>query len=667
MARKFFGSKEAMGQSILMTDDDRNSELCRVTGVFKDIAENSHLKFNILISYPTLYKRGIDRFEHNWDRKDFYTYIQLRPGTDPNTVSAKLGNFIHQHIPDEAARHAESRLSLQPLSQIHTSTGRLDEPEPTVHGKAIGFLMIIGFFIITIAWVNYINLATVGSVNRAREIGVRKVLGSQRGDLIRLFLIESFSLNLISFGIAMILVYFSRPFLYSLFGIHFQLTIMFSNTYGIVFLAFLIAGAFLSGLYPAFVLSGFKPVAVLKGKVQASAGLLLRQSLVVFQFALSILLIIGTFVVYQQVHFMLNQDLGIKTSQVMVLDRPGRWDTARSTHSLLVQRFKDALKDDPAIESVAMCDEKPGKEIRWPAMFALKGAAGASGSGSGTGPAAASVPINTTLIDEDYIPTLGMNMLAGRNFSRSFKTDVRGLILTASAVRLLGFGDVHEIIGRSFRSDDGDYTVLGVVNDFHQLGLQTAETPSAFEFGGRDLREYEYYLIKLRASGIGFAVERVQTAWTANFANNPFEFSFLDESFNRQYQYEIQFGSIFGIFALLAIAIASIGLFALVAFVIKQRTKEIGVRKVLGASLSDVLVLLSKDFLRLILIANVIAWPVGWLLMNSWLKDFAYRISMNWLVFVFSGGIALIIAMATISIQAVKAALANPIKSLRTE
>jgi putative ABC transport system permease protein len=517
--------------------------------------------------------------------------------------------------------------------------------------------MIIAFFIITIAWVNYINLATANSVNRAKEIGIRKVLGSGRAQLIRQFLTESLSLNIVSFILAAVLIYILRPFLHTLFPVSFSWSFLFTNLYGFLFLVFLIAGAFFSGLYPAFVLSSFKPVLVLKGKWKSSEkGLALRKSLVVFQFALSILLIVGTIIVYQQVHYMLTQNLGIKINQVMMLDRPGRWDTARSTHNVLVQRFKEDVKRIPGVESIAMSDEKPGKEIRWPSNYTLKNATFST-----------SVPINTILIDEDYIPALGFNILAGRNFSTQFKTDSHGLILTESAAKLLGFRNAGDIVGKEFRSDGDDYTVVGVVNDFHQLSLQNRQTPAAFQFGNRDPREFEYYLIKLNSKRVSQAIPLIQSAWMNNFKGNPFEFTFLDESFNQQYRNDIQFGIIFGIFSLLAIFIACIGLFALVTFMIRQRTREIGVRKVLGAGIQDILLLLTKDFIRLIAIANLIAWPLGWLLMSDWLKDFAYRVHINALVFILSGIIALLIAIITISFQAIRAALVNPVKSLRTE
>ena len=659
-ARKLFGSQNPIGQHIRMDDDDRNLVVCTVTGVFKDIPENSHIKFNILFSYSTLDNGGKDAqywFENNWDRKNFYTYIQLRPGTDPGELQAKLPAFINRHKTAEKANHHESRLVLQPLEKIHLTSNRTDEPEETGNEKAVTFLIIIAIFIITIAWVNYINLSTTGALNRAKEIGVRKVLGSSRIQLIRQFLTEAISLNIISLAIALVLIYALQPVLNRFFGVHFLLSGLVTSQLGWLFIGFLLAGIFFSGLYPALVLSGFKPVVVLKGRLKTSrGGLALRKGLVTFQFSLSIFLIIGTLIVYQQVHFMLNQNLGMNTSQVMVLDRPGKWDTARRTHSLLVEHFKETLQGNPAIEGIAMSDEIPGKEIRFPVTYTVKN------SGNVT-----PIPFNSPDIDEDYLSILGMKLLAGRNFSLSYPTDQRGLILTESAGRMLGFATPKEAIGRQVMSDGNLFTILGVTNDFHQLSLQKQMQPEVFQTNARDLREYEYYLVKIRTGDIPQAIAAVESAWNANFKENPFGYYFLDDYFDRQYKSEVQFGIIFGAFSIIAIAIACIGLIALVAFMIEQRTKELGVRKVLGARMQDIIVLLTKDFVWLVFLANIIAWPLGWVLMNNWLTDFAYRIHINWLVFLGAGAAAFFIALATISVQAIKAALTNPIKSLRTE
>jgi len=662
-AKRLFGpngGKQAIGRQMRMTDDDRNAELCTITGVFQDIPDNSHLKFNILLSYRTCDARpggGLDRFENNWDRKDFYTYIQLRPGADPAALQARLPAFIQRHIPGEASRQQQSKLTLQALTSIHLSPGLQDEPEPTINGKAMNFLTLIAFFIIVIAWVNYINLTTANSIYRAKEIGIRKVLGSTRAALVKQFLAESIALNALGAGLAAVTIYLIRPLLHDFFSVRLPLSLLVTNSYGTIFLTFLVAGALLSGLYPALVLSAFRPAWVLKGKLASSAkGMSLRRGLVIFQFTLSVLLIIGTIIVYQQVHFMLNQPLGIKVDQVLVLDRPGRWDTARSTHSGLVQRFRDATLRDPGVAGITMSDEKPGKEIRWPNTFSTIDV---------THPV--SVPIYTPLIDENYVSTMGMKLLAGRNFSKDRKTDKQSVLLSASSANLLGFAQPADAVDKPIRVDGETYTIIGVVNDYHQMSLQTRETPSAFQYAGADLREYEYYYIRLKAAGIAQTIEHIRSAWTNSFRENPFEYTFLDETFNTQYNSEVRFGAIFGTFSILAIGIACIGLIGLVAFTIRQRTKEIGVRKVLGANAKNILALLAKDFIGLIAIANAIAWPLGWAIMHNWLKDFAYRIPIHWWVFVGSGVIALAIALAAIAAQAIRAALANPIRSLRTE
>ncbi|HEY4208471.1 MAG TPA: FtsX-like permease family protein [Puia sp.] len=379
-------------------------------------------------------------------------------------------------------------------------------------------------------------------------------------------------------------------------------------------------------------------------------------ALVVLQFSLSIFLIIATVIVYQQVKYMLHKDLGMNISQVMVLERPGKWDTARSMHNAYVQRFRESLQHDPQIEAIGMSDELPGKAIRNPGWYQV----------SGTAPQA-SIPIGSITIDDQFLPMLGFHFLAGRNFSRGYKTDWNGLIITSSAVSLLGFKDSRDAIGHRLLSDGTTYPILGVVNDFHHLSLEQRAAPTVFQYNNSDAREFEYYLIKTKSANAVEVTRRIKASWDEAFRNNPFDPSFLDRDFNQQYESIIRFERLFAIFAMIAIIISCIGLFSLLAFVIQQRVKELGVRKVLGASMGDIVLLLSKDFLQLVLLANLVAWPLGGLLMNSWLKDFAYRIPIHLTVFLLSGATALLIAVLTIGVQSAQAASTNPIKSLRTE
>ena len=659
-ARKIFGSQDPMGKFIQMDDDDRNKELCKITGVFKDLPKNSHVQFHILISFKTLDQRreAMKRYESNWDRKDFYTYVLFRPGTDTKAFENHFASFIRKHIPEEKSQFKESRFTLQPLDKIHLSSENLtDEPEPTTHLKAMIFLIIIAFFIISIAWLNYINLTTADSINRAKEIGIRKVLGSGRKQLIRQFLTESLSINLISFFIALLLVYSFKSWLNRFFYFEFSFTDLFSNPYGQLFIGFMCLGAFLSGMYPAFVLSGFKPIMVLKGRMKSSPrGLAIRKYLVIFQFSLSIFLIIGTVIVQQQVNFMLHQNLGINVSQVMVMDRPGRWDTTRSMHNVYVKRFKESLMNNPSVEAVAMSGQIPGKEIRWPDDYLNKNKKDQ-----------ATVPINSIVIDDDFLFVLGIHILAGRNFSKAIKSDNEGLIISESAVKSLGFKNNQDAVGKEIYAYNDPYQIVGIVNDFNQMSLQKKAEPVVFQFNGSDAREFEYYLVKVKSKNIRDAVRSVQNAWNESFKDNPYEFTFLDDFFNRQYKSDIQFGNLFGVFSIVAIAIACIGLIALVAFMVKQRSREIGVRKILGAGMQDIISLLTKEFARLVLLANLIAWPMGWLLMSNWLKDFAYRIHISLWVFIISGIVTLLIALCTIGFQAIKTAIENPVKSLRSE
>lgn len=655
LAKKIFGGRDPIGQFLKMDDDDRNAELCRVTGVFADVPANSHLSFNILISYATLDRRraGASFFEEGWDRKDFYTYIQLRPGADASLVESKLAGVVRKYRPVETGANQKSVLSLQPLSAIHLTSGLADEPTANGNEKAMTFLTIIAFFILAIAWVNYINTTTAEAANRAKEIGVRKVMGSSKTDLVRQFLAESIAVNLFSVVLAVCLLMLVQPAIERMLEMHFAWTSIFSSATGWRFIGIILLGVFLSGLYPAFVLSAYDPIVVLKGKIRSSAaGLFLRKALVVFQFSLSIFLIIGTVIVYQQVQYMLNKDLGMNTSRVVVLERPGKWDTARRQHNGYVQHFREQLLRDPRIESVGMSDELPGKEIRNPSRYQV----GTDRSGG-----SAQVPINTISIDDHFLTLLGFRFVAGRNFSETYKTDGRGLILTVSAARQLGFKNEQDAMGQQVESDGSSYAVVGVVNDFNQLSLEKEAAPIIFQYNNSDAREFEYYLVKTKNVG------PIRRAWDDAFKDNPFDPFFLDADFNRQYQSVIRFEYLFAVFALVAIVVSCIGLFSLLAFMIRQRVKEIGIRKVLGANVRDIVVLLSRDFLRLVLLANFIAWPLGWLLMNSWLTDFAYRVPIHLVIFVLSGGMALLVAILTIGVQSAAAASANPIQNLRTE
>ncbi|HEY2726928.1 MAG TPA: FtsX-like permease family protein, partial [Parafilimonas sp.] len=521
------------------------------------------------------------------------------------------------------------------------------------NGQAVSFLFLIAIFIICIAWINYINLATARSVERAKEVGVRKVLGALRTTLIRQFLTESFLLNLISLGFSFIIFFLLLHPFDAFTGRSNYTGVALTSNYWLIFLGLFITGTMLSGLYPAFVLSGFKPVIVLKGAFKnTSSGLLLRKSLIVVQFVTSVVLIAGTIIVYQQVNYMRNQSIGADINQTLVLKGPQT--IADSLYQNIYQPFKDAVLHQPGIQSITSSTSVPGDEIYWTNSWKKYGDQQST-----------NVTLYNLGIDYDYIPSYKIKLLAGRNFSEQFGTDKKAVLFNENAVKLLGFKDAANAINQKVLNGGRDtLTIIGITANFHQLGMQKNIDPMVIWLRPN---QSNFYSLKLNSTNAQQTIASLKNLWSNYFPKDPFDYFFLDESFGQQYKADILFGKVFGVFAFLAILIACFGLLGLSAYNVLQRTKEIGIRKVLGASLQSILVLLSRDFLRLIFISLLLAVPVGWYIMNTWLQDYAYRISIGWWVFAISGAIAFLIAIVTICIQIIKAAAKNPVKSLRTE
>lgn len=662
-AKRYFGEENPLGKMLHLQDDDFNDELCEVTGVVKGIPANSHLKFDILVSYSTLFsrfERAPDRYDLSWGRKDMYTYVETVAGADPAAIEAKLPDLIDKYNPQLKERNRSDVMHLQPLKDIHLYSQLADEPEVNGDGQAVAFLLIIAIFILVIAYVNYINLATSRSLERANEVGVRKVMGAMRGQLIRQFLIESALINLVALVLAVVIVSFSLPYFNQLAGIEMNSSInilLQQPWFWLTLLALFAAGAFLSGLYPAFVLSSFKPVSVLSGKFRAGrGGSLFRKALVVFQFATCVALIVGTFTVYRQLNYMRSQDLGFNPEQLLVIERPGvRIRDANQRHSA-IDGFKTQVKQDPNVQSVSSTVTIPGKKMRWKTIVRKY-----------SDPAEDVHTVNVTGGDFDFVETLEMELIAGRNFSRDMGTDLdtAGLI-SNSVVSLLGFASPEEAVGKTITLDQfqTDAIIIGVVKDYHQESLKEDSDPTIFyptEYGG------EYYLARVSTNNVNQTISGIEKAWETHFPGNPFNYFFLDDLFDQQYQADQRFGQIFGLFAILAIIVGCLGLFGLAAFAAQKRVKEIGIRKVLGASVMNILVLLSKDFVRLVLLANVIALPVIILVMNRWLNGFANRIELGWGMFLGAAFLVLLIALFTVSFQTLRAALANPVESIKYE
>jgi putative ABC transport system permease protein len=660
MAKKYFGAEDPMGKR-LRAQGWGSIDDYEVTGVFKEYPANSHLIINHLVSYSTIDKI---QFSHGdsthpsetaWGWYDFYVYVQLRPGASWQALENKLPAFSYRHMNNnEWAKktNSHSELHLIPLSDIHLYSNYNQEAEVNGNGKAVSFLYGIAFLIIGIAWINYTNLATARSLERAKEVGLRKVLGAVRFDLILQFLTESLLLNTLALSLAILAaILLAHPF-DTLIGSGAGAFHLPAND-TLLFITIFILGSFLSGIYPAFVLSGYHPITVLKGLFKNSGrGQLLRKSLIIGQFAVSVILISGTILVYQQVQYMRRQQLGVNIDQTLVLD--GATSQQRDTlYKASFHPFKTTLLQQPGVKSITGSTIVPGEEIYW--------TTNAHRIDKSDAP---SPTVYMMAIDYDFIPSYGLKLAAGRNFSTQFPTDAKATILNETALRILGFANATEALDKKVNVGGDTLQVVGIAADYHHQGLQKTINPMVIRCAPF-IRHY--YSIKVSTAQLSQTIANIKTTWNRYFPQDPFNYFFLDESFNRQYKADTRFGEVFGLFATLAIVIACFGLLGLSAYNVLQRTREIGIRKVLGATEQSLVFLLSKEFLWLVLIALTIAIPLSWFVMHSWLQDYAYRISIQWWVFALGGCLALAIALLTVGLQAARAAMANPIKSLRTE
>ncbi|HMJ71060.1 MAG TPA: ABC transporter permease [Cyclobacteriaceae bacterium] len=659
-AKMYFGNEDPLGKMLLLNDDDGANELAKVTGVFKDLPESTHLKFNALFSYKTLFARGdwaLGRYDQNWQRKDMYTFVALRPGTDPKVVEGKLSALIEKFKPDNKAKNVDETLFLQPLKSIHLSSNLAEEPEINGDEKIVNFLSMIGIFVIIIAWINYINLSTAKAMERAKEVGVRKVMGAFKSQLVRQFLVEAALVNLISIVIAMLIVGLVLNYFNNISGQSLTFAHLLQPWYLALAGSLWVIGTVLSGFYPAAVLSSFKPVSVLKGKLKNSfGGIFLRKSLVVFQFVSSVALIAGTFIVFNQLRYMMNQDLGMNIDQVLVVERPGISANTRDAANNAVDVFRNELKKDPSVTNISGSLTVPGKQREY------KGLVKKYGTPSDDG-----VTIRVNSMDYEFLDVFKMKLVAGRLFDEKYPLDRdTSVIVSESAAKLLGFAKPEDAVGQTVTIETFNWSpqIVGVVNDYHQVSLKKSMDPSLFffnKYGG------EFYSIRMNTGDPQGTVEHVRQAWMKAFPGNPFDYFFLDDFFNRQYENERKFGKLFTTFSILAVIVSCVGLFGLSAYTATQRTKEIGIRKALGSTENGIFILLSQEYLKLVGLSILIASPLIWWVMNNWIQTFPYRTTISPFVFVISGVMVLLVALITVSYQTVKASRTNPVESLRYE
>jgi putative ABC transport system permease protein len=666
LARKIFGVTDNHFESLIgkTVQISRDSLPYKITGICKDVPENSHLQFDMLISYVTLYsgKNSYTQADYDFTDSDFWHYIQLKPGASYKALEAKLPAFSDRYFHGSQVSGSVEKFHLQPVARAHLYSDYEYEIGKTGSATAVWGMLIIATLIIVIAWVNYINLTTARSMERAKEVGVRKVAGATKPQLIRQFLTESLLINLISLIAALVIVFLTQNAFNHLVQHKLSLQYLFQqglNGFNVTtaLIVLVVAGIFVSGFYPAFILSSFRPILILKGKyINSGKGVFLRKALVVGQFAATVALIIGSFVVYKQIRFVSTQNLGLNMSRVLIVKPPilTSFDSSFIQHE---NSFKEELKQLPNVIQASTTERIAGDELA--RTFNVHRTDRNQND---------KISMRRLGIDQHFLDLYGVKLVAGRNFIFSdYNADYSKLhhvILNASAISSLGFTSNADAIGKTIFIYNANWDITGVVADFHQKSLHYPIEPTMFmpTMGSDDPIS-----VKLNSRDLPSTIQAIKKKYSTFFPGNLFDYFFLDEKFNEQYQNDILFGKVFGLFAGFAIFIASLGLLGLALFTTAQRTKEIGVRKVLGATVPSIVVLLSTDFLRLILLAFVIASPIAWLVMHNWLQSFAYRIAVSWWIFPAAGLLACIIAMATIGYQAVKAAGANPVRSLRSE
>jgi len=662
MAKKYFGDSDPINKGIFLDNVflGKITHDFKVTGVFKSFPANSHMHPEILMSFSTLKDPviyGENGLANDFGGNAFYTYLLFPKDYNTDRIESQLPDFLDKYVHldgtgGNAKTHDGTKLTFEKLTDIHLRSHLDDEFEENGDIKRVYIFSAIALFILLIACINYMNLSTARSVLRAKEIGIRKVIGAQRKEIIGQFLSESLLITWLALAMAMMATTFLLPMINHLANTNlaFNSLLQWQILLPLLLLPFIIG--LISGIYPAIFMSSFLPVKVLKGIVKTgSGGVSFRKVLVVLQFSISIILIVATTVVYRQLQYIQKIDLGFSKDAVLTMAYVGQLDPQYDA-------FKADLLKNEAIKDV-------GRSSRIPSGRLLDYQNGSVSVDGVMKPIQGDLKSIST--DYGFIPTYGMKMAAGRNFSEEFSTDTNNYIINEAAVRSLGWKTPQDAIGNDITYGDTRGKVIGIVKDFHFESLHQAITPLLFGMPPPGKSNYHVISVKVDSRNVQSAVSSLQATWHKYLPETRFDFTFLDDKFAQLYSSEQQQGKLFTIFSCIAIFIACLGLFGLSAFTIAQRVKEIGVRKILGASVRQIVLELSKDFLLLVLISAVIAIPVAGWSMHKWLADFAFHTEISWWIFAAAGIIALIIAFVTISFQSIKAALANPVKSLRSE
>lgn len=649
-SRYFANLHDAVGKTMHIRTKDWGDGDYTITAVIKDVPQNSHLAFSILLSMHNLLQTEYYRDPTaGWAAMDFTTYVELDENTSPASLEMKTKRFMDQHTGTEPLG---VRLSYQPLREINLSP---DLNNPNGHISMLYFFMLISVFILCIAWINYINLSTARATERAREVGIKKAMGVLKGQLVMQFITEALLTNFISVVLAMGLAVVFLPVLGGI--IDKNLAFDFYNpVLWIVLAVVFVAGTLVSGSYPAFVLSSFNPVDVIKSKsARVWGGLSVRKALVVVQFTASLLLITGTFIIYRQMHFMLDRDKGLKMDRMLIVSGPQIIGEEASKQRMA--SFKNELLKLASVKGVTSSGAIPGGGFSFTTGMYVAGKENDN---------TVREAVHVVWVDPDFIQTYGMQIMSGEPWDPARVSDMSAVFINEAVLESFGIGTAEEALGKDLvigGDKEHPFTVQGVIKNFHWNSLQTGYVPMLFR-----PQDVNYNLFTIRVqSGDSETVKQVQAKYKEFFPGDPFDYHFLEDSFNAQYRSETQFGRIFGMFAILAIVIACLGLWGLASFTTEQRLKEISIRKVLGATVSSIIGLLSGQFVKLFCISGLIALPAAWYWGKTWTDNFAFRINITADLLIVPLLVLLAIALSTVSLQIFRGANTNPAKVLRSE
>ena len=654
-ARKYFGAEDPMGQSIQVVSPFNYS--LKVTGVIEDVPPDTHYRFDILLSDKTLAE---DNDYNQWNWFNYYVYVRLVPGTDLEAAEEKLSKIAVEQYGEDT----DNAWEIHPIRWIHLNSDFTFEPQQIGNKRSVDFLAVISIFILVIAWVNYVNLSTARAVDRAKEVGLRKVIGAFRGQLMGQFLLESFMINLLSGIVAIGLAELLLSGFNNLVGVNVLGHIWNHGPFLRNLAIFVGLGTILAGFYPALVLSGFRPLQVLKGKYRNSkGGVSLRKGLVVIQFAASLGMIAATFIVYDQVQYMRGLDLGIDKDHVIIFSRPNANAETREEWEAFIKNFesfKEELRAFSAIETVGGTSNMPGG-----------GASDINSTGNEVTILGVTEPVaGTTYIqwnDDHFLDALDLEIIAGRDFDLTRKADSAAIVANESFLVKMGVADPKEVIGKKMKIGGGEdadrFTIIGIVKDYSRTTLKNKIEPTLY------LTEpnLSKVAVEVQPGRQIDALEFIEATWKNYYQDIPFMYGFLDERFAALYEQDQRFGDVFAVFAAFTILVSMLGLFGLASFMSLQRTKEVGIRKVLGASVTSIVGLFYKEFLILLGVSAAIGIPAIYFAMNSWLDNYAFRISFPWLAAVTALALVVVFALTTVGYQTLKVAAVNPSQSIRNE